>query len=82
MCQLIQEAIELYVEALEEEACQPLNRSHTNWWRYRLRTPLCLQPGQCWSSWNGKMGGINAQKGGNMQKIRLWEITPDQKLPS
>ena len=26
------------------------------------------------------MGGINAQKEGNMQKIRLWEITPDQKL--
>ena len=26
------------------------------------------------------MGGINAQKEGNVQKIRLWEITPDQKL--
>ena len=45
VCRLIQEAIELYVEALEEEGLSAPEPQSYELWRYRHRTPLCLQPG-------------------------------------
>ena len=68
VCRLIQEAIELYVEALEEEGLSAPEPHLTNWWSYRLAIFIT---GQRWSSWRGKTKWQGSRQRRQAQKERM-----------